>query len=93
MNLGEPWGEVMRTEQMANKIKNQNFFQRNLFSRMFGWFLIRLVDREFECSTLEDVEGLCPVSYTHLVPIPGMTNTLFPALRPVIILSLIIINK
>ena len=50
----------MRTEQMANKIKNQNFFQRNLFPRMFGWFLIRLVDREFECSTLEDVEGLCP---------------------------------
>ena len=46
----------MRTEQMANKIKNQNFFQRNLFPRMFGWFLIRLVDREFECSTLEDVE-------------------------------------
>ena len=27
------------------------------------------------------------------VPIPGMTNTLFPALRPVVILSLIIINK
>ena len=50
----------MRTEQMANRIKNQNFFQRNLFPRMFGWFLIRLVDREFECSTLEDVEGLCP---------------------------------
>ena len=45
----------MRTEQMANRIKNQNFFQRNLFPRMFGWFLIRLVDREFECSTLEDV--------------------------------------
>lgn len=44
----------MRTEQMANKIKNQNFFQRNLFPRMFGWFLIRLVDREFECSTLWD---------------------------------------
>lgn len=46
--------EVMRTEQMANKIKNQNFFQRNLFPRMFGWFLIRLVDREFECSTSWD---------------------------------------
>lgn len=47
----------MRTEQMANKIKNQNFFQRNLFPRMFGWFLIRLVDREFECSTLEGCGG------------------------------------
>ena len=57
----------MRTEQMANKIKNQNFFQRNLFPRMFG-----LVDREFECSTLEDVEGLCP---RRQVLMPVMINT------------------
>ena len=35
-------------------------FAADLFPRMLGWFLIRLVDREFECSTLEDVEGLCP---------------------------------
>ena len=62
----------MRTEQMANKIKNQNFFQRNLFPRMFGWFLIRLVYREFECSTLEDVEGLCP---RRQVLMPVMINT------------------
>jgi hypothetical protein len=61
----------MRTEQMANKIKNQDFFQRNLFPRMFGWFLIRLVDREFECSTLEDVEGLCP---RRQVLMPVMIN-------------------
>ena len=62
----------MRTEQMANKIKNQNFFQRNLFPHMFGWFLIRLVDREFECPTLEDVEGLCP---RRQVLMPVMINT------------------
>lgn len=56
MNWGEPWGEAMRTGQVENRIKNQKFFQRNLFPRMLGWFLIRLADKKFECSTLEDLE-------------------------------------
>lgn len=56
MNWGEPWGEAMRTGQVENRIKNQHFFQRNLFPRMLGWFLIRLADKNFECSTLEDLE-------------------------------------
>lgn len=56
MNWGEPWGESMRTGQVASRIKNQEFFRRNLFPRMLGWFLIRLADRKFECSTLEDLE-------------------------------------
>ena len=56
MNWGEPWGEAMRTGQVENRIKNQAYFQRNLFPRMLGWFLIRLADRKFECSTLEDLE-------------------------------------
>ncbi|WP_295367724.1 hypothetical protein [uncultured Prevotella sp.] len=56
MNWGEPWGEAMRTGQVANRIKNQQFFRRNLFPRMLGWFLIRLADRKFECSSLEDLE-------------------------------------
>ena len=56
MNWGEPWGEAMRTGQVENRIKNQKFFQRNLFPRMLGWFLIRLDDRKFEATTLEDLE-------------------------------------
>lgn len=56
MNWGEPWGEAMRTGQVENRIKNQKYFARNLFPRMLGWFLIRLADRKFECSTLEDLE-------------------------------------
>lgn len=56
MNWGEPWGEAMRTGQVENRIKNQNYFRRNLFPRMLGWFLIRLADKKFECSTLEDLE-------------------------------------
>ncbi|MGM9811492.1 MAG: hypothetical protein ACI30V_01455 [Muribaculaceae bacterium] len=56
MNWGEPWGEAMRMGQVENRIKNQEFFRRNLFPRMLGWFLIRLADRKFECTTLEDLE-------------------------------------
>ncbi len=56
MNWGEPWGEAMRTGQVESRIKNQDFFWRNLFPRMLGWFLIRLSERKFECSTLEDLE-------------------------------------
>ena len=56
MNWGEPWGEEMRAGQVENRIKNQAFFSRNLFPRMLGWFLIRLADKKFECTTLEDLE-------------------------------------
>lgn len=56
MNWGEPWGEAMRTGQVENRIKNQDFFRRNLFPRMLGWFLIRTADRRFEATTPEDLE-------------------------------------
>ena len=56
MNWGEPWGEAMRTGQVESRIKNQDFFRRNLFPRMLGWFLIRLADKDFECTSLEDLE-------------------------------------
>lgn len=56
MNWGEPWGEAMRAGQVEHRIKNQDFFRRNLFPRMLGWFLIRLADKNFECSSLEDLE-------------------------------------
>ena len=56
MNWGEPWGESMRTGQVAARIKNQDFFRRNLFPRMLGWFQIRLAGRNDECTSLEDVE-------------------------------------
>lgn len=56
MNWGEPWGEAMRTGQVEARIKNQDFFRRNLFPRMLGWFKISLADRKYECTTIEDVE-------------------------------------
>ena len=56
MNWGEPWGEEMRKGQVANRIKNQEYFRRNLFPRMLGWFLVRLAERNFEATSLEDLE-------------------------------------
>lgn len=56
MNWGEPWGEEMRKGQVANRIKNQDYFRRNLFPRMLGWFLVRLAERNFEATSLEDLE-------------------------------------
>ena len=56
MNWGEPWGEAMRTGQVEQRIANQDFFRRNLFPRMLGWFLLRLADRRFEATTREDLE-------------------------------------
>ncbi|MBX3256451.1 MAG: hypothetical protein KF862_20105 [Chitinophagaceae bacterium] len=56
MNWGEPWGEEMRKGQVANRIKNQDYFRRNLFPRMLGWFLVRLAERKFETTSLEDLE-------------------------------------
>ena len=56
MNWGEPWGEAMRTGQVEGRIRNQDFFRRNLFPRMLGWFLIRLAERNHECTSREDLE-------------------------------------
>ncbi len=56
MNWGEPWGEEMRKGQVANRIKNQDYFKRNLLPRMLGWFLVRLDERQFEATSLEDLE-------------------------------------
>ena len=56
MNWGEPWGQSMRAGQVEGRIKNQVFFEKNLFPRMLGWFLIRKANRRFEASTLMDTE-------------------------------------
>lgn len=56
MNWGEPWGEKMRTGMIDARMRNQNFYKKNLFPRMLGWFLIRLSDRKFEATTLDDIE-------------------------------------
>jgi hypothetical protein len=60
MNWGEPWGEAMRTGQVEYRIKNQDFFRRNLFPRMLGWFLIRLADKSLNAPRSRTSNGRCP---------------------------------
>ena len=56
MNWGEPWGKAMREGMTEYRFKNQAYFERNLFPRMLGWFLLRTVEGELEATCLEDVE-------------------------------------
>lgn len=92
MNWGEPWGEEMRKGQIENRIKNQKFFKRNLFPRMLGWFLVRLGDRKFETTSLEDLEWALSKSagfdagYAMSISVPtlrnhGQINSLLEAMK------------
>lgn len=56
MNWGEPWNEKMREGQVDSRIKNQDFFRRNLFPRMMGWYQIVTAGKINECTSLEDIE-------------------------------------
>jgi len=56
MNWGEPWGKAMREGMPEYRFKNQEYFDRNLFPRMLGWFLIRTAEGELEATTLDDIE-------------------------------------
>jgi len=92
MNWGEPWGEAIRTAQVNNRIKNQDFFNRNLFPKMLGWFLIRLSDKKFPCTSLEDLEwamseasgfdaGFAMTIYMKTLQHHGQIDTLLDALH------------
>lgn len=57
-NWGEPWGATMREGQIDLRLINQDFYRRNLFPRMLGWFLVRLQERQFEATTPDDIEWM-----------------------------------
>jgi hypothetical protein len=52
MNWGEPWYAGFRESQTEYRLKNQEYFSRNLMPRMLGWFNMT------EQTSLEDVEWL-----------------------------------
>ncbi|NPV46668.1 MAG: hypothetical protein HPY69_06905 [Armatimonadetes bacterium] len=58
MNWGEPWGKPMREGMAEYRFKNQEYFERNLFPRMLGWWDLRLASGDLEASTLEDFEWM-----------------------------------
>lgn len=56
MNWGEPWGKATREGMPEYRFKNQEYFSRNLFPRMLGWFQLRLASNEIEATSLNDIE-------------------------------------
>jgi hypothetical protein len=56
MNWGEPWGKATRDGMPDYRFKNQEYFNRNLFPRMLGWFQLRLASGDIEATCLSDIE-------------------------------------
>jgi hypothetical protein len=52
MNWGEPWYAGFRESQLQLRLKNQQFFRRNLMPSMLGWFSLRPE------TTPEDIEWM-----------------------------------
>lgn len=52
MNWGEPWYAGFRESQTEYRLKNQNYFKRNLMPGMLGWFKMT------GSTTIEDIEWL-----------------------------------
>ncbi len=52
MNWGEPWYADFRESQTFYRIKNQEYFRRNLMPSMLGWFSL------FKNTSLEDIEWM-----------------------------------
>ncbi len=58
MNWGEPWGKAMREGMPEYRFKNQDYFSRNLFPRMLGWFQLRLAGNDLSATSLDDIEWM-----------------------------------
>lgn len=52
MNWGEPWYAGFRESQLQLRLKNQQFYRRNLMPSMLGWFNLKAE------TTLEDIEWM-----------------------------------
>jgi hypothetical protein len=52
MNWGEPWYASFRESQLQLRLKNQQFFRRNLMPSMLGWFSLKTE------TSLEDIEWM-----------------------------------
>ncbi len=52
MNWGEPWYAGFRESQTEYRLKNQEYFQRNLMPAMLGWFSMR------SNTPVEDIEWM-----------------------------------
>lgn len=92
MNWGEPWGAGMRQGQTEYRFANQEYFARNLFPPMLGWFQMRLGTSDHEATTLDDIEwmlaraagynaGFALVSGLDILRGNGCTDAILAAVR------------
>ncbi len=56
MNWGEPWGHATREGMAEYRFQNQEYFRRNLFPPMLGWFQLRLAGGGVPATSVSDVE-------------------------------------
>ncbi len=56
MNRDELWESNTRVRQVEAYLKDQDFFDRNLLPRMLGILPVRTADKNFESTSLEEVE-------------------------------------
>ena len=86
MNWGEPWYAGFRESQTQYRLKNQNYYARNLMPRMLGWFQMNAE------TTLEDAEwllaraagfdaGFCLVTSPDTVRKNGVGDTILAAIH------------
>ncbi len=58
MNWGEPWGKPMREGMAEYRVRNQDYFERNLFPHMMGWFEFRSASPQLEATTVDEIEWM-----------------------------------
>lgn len=58
MNWGEPWGKPMKEGMPEYRLKNQDYFERNMFPHMMGWFEFRLASSHLQATTLDEIEWM-----------------------------------
>jgi len=86
MNWGEPWYAGFRESQTQYRLKNQNYYARNLMPRMLGWFQMNSE------TTLEDAEwllaraagfdaGFCLVTSPEVVRNNGAGEAILEAIK------------
>jgi len=65
MNWGEPWGKATRDGMAEYRFANQDYFERNLWPKMLGWFQLRLAGDGVEATSLDDIEWVLSKAAAH----------------------------
>ncbi|HOS92829.1 MAG TPA: hypothetical protein PLQ54_05920 [Armatimonadota bacterium] len=92
MNWGEPWGKATRDGMAEYRFANQDYFERNLWPKMLGWFQLRLAGDGVEATSLDDIEwvlskaaaydaGFALVSSLAEMDANGQTDAILAAVR------------